>query len=82
MRDGPREKAVTREPNMATFPEEARESVSAQLTSITRALPVRTHLTHARSPQFGISSSVNSSYLREWVKNGLFSSGVISVARQ
>ena len=54
-----------------------------QLTSVTRALPARTHLTHARSPQFGIISTVTSSYLREWVFNtGLFSSGVICVARQ
>ena len=29
-----REKAATREPHLATFPEEARESVSAHLTSV------------------------------------------------
>ena len=45
--------------------------------------PVRTHLTYARSPQFGIISPITSSYLRELVfKTDLFSSGVICVARQ
>ena len=51
--------------------------------SVIRALPARTYLTHARSPQFGIISTVTSSYLRELVFiTGLFTSEVICVARQ
>ena len=35
-----------------------------------------------RSPQFGIISSVTSSYLREWVTTGLLDQGYICIARQ
>ena len=49
--------------------------------SVTRLLRHRKNVP-SRSPQVGIISSVTTSYLREWVKTGLFSSGVICITRQ
>ena len=56
------------------------QAVCVSETSVTRLLRQRKEVP-ARSPQVGIISSATSSYLREWVKTGLFNSEVICIAR-